>query len=71
MDISYLEGGNFIPDGMSGSNPASLMKSSFAFRSFAQNSSSPSVMSLPASPAQASSSLCSLAYLNCSWSSWA
>lgn len=61
LAISYLEGGNFFPAGMSGSNPASLMKSSFALRSLHQNSSSPSVMSLAGSSSVCSSSRCSLA----------
>lgn len=71
LAMSYLDGGNFIPAGMSGSNPASLMKLSLAFRSLHQNSRSPSVISPTSSRTQGSSSLCSLAYLILSASSWA
>ena len=69
--MSFLDGGNFMRDGISGSKPASLMKSSLAFRSLAQNSSSPSVRSGLAFSGWGSSSLCSLAYLNLAYSSWA
>lgn len=61
MAISYLDGGNFLPAGMSGSKPASLMKSSLAFRSLHQNSRSPSDISDTPSLRTGSSSLCSFA----------
>ncbi len=59
--MSYLDGGNFLPAGMSGSKPASLMKSSLAFRSLHQNSRSPSLISAASSLGWGSSSLCCLA----------
>ncbi len=70
MLISYLDGGNFIPAGISGSKPASPMKSSLAFRSLDQNSSSPSERSLTSS-GWGSRALCWTEYLMCSYSSWA
>ena len=69
--MSYLDGGNLRPAGIAGSNPASLMKSSFAFRSLHQNSRSPSAMSPTSSLGWGSSSLCSFAYLIVSRSSCA
>lgn len=59
--MSYRDGGNFLPAGMSGSNPASLTKSSLAFRSLHQNSRSPSLIPATSSRGCGSSSLCSLA----------
>ncbi len=55
---------------MSGSNPASLMKSILAFRSLHQNSSSLSVISF-LFPVNGTSSECSREYLMRSYSSCA